>query len=362
MRGRNMTAPALRSAFPALACALPHISLTALPTPLSEAPAFAHRLGIGSLAIKRDDLTSPIYGGNKVRKLEYLLAGALASGCDTVVTFGATGSNHALATAVFAQRLGLACHAVLVPQPRTPWVAATLRYHLLLGTHLHAARHFNHSREILDEVRSAHPQGPGRVAEIPWGGSNWLGEVGFVDAALELAAQFEEADSPPPDLLYAAAGSMGTVIGLSLGLAVAGLRTRIVAPRVVPFGANAAERIRALVGVANHELHARDEAFPLVAQPGANVEVRDEFFGIGYAEATPEALEAVALMQELEQHRLETTYTGKALACLVADARAGKLAGKRVIFWNTYNSAAYPAEAEKLDTSALPPDFKPYLD
>jgi D-cysteine desulfhydrase len=356
-----MTDKALEAAFPALAYALPHIALTMLPTPLDAAPDFAQQLGIGSLAIKRDDLTSPIYGGNKVRKLEYLLADALARGCDTVVTYGAVGSNHALATAVFARRLGLACHAVLVPQPKTPWIAATLRYHLHLGTRLHAARDFNHTRALLERIRQAHPNGPDRVYDIPWGGSNWLGEVGFVGAALELAAQVGKAGSPPPDLLYAAAGSMGTVIGLSLGLSVAGLPTRIVAPRVVPFGANAAARIRELVGLANRELHARDASFPLVAEPAANVEVRDEFFGTGYAEATPEALEAVALMQELERHKLETTYTGKALACLVADARAGKLSGKRVIFWNTYNSAAYPAEVAGVDASALPADFKLYL-
>jgi D-cysteine desulfhydrase len=356
-----VTDKALESAFPALAYALPHITLTALPTPLDDAPGFAKQLGIGSLAIKRDDLTSPIYGGNKVRKLEYLLADALARGCDTVVTYGAVGSNHALATAVFARRLGLACHAVLVPQPKTPWLAATLRYQLHLGTQLHAARDFNHTRALLEQIRQAHPRGPGRVYDIPWGGSNWLGEVGFVAAALELAAQLAKGGSPPPDLLYAAAGSMGTVIGLSLGLAVARLPTRIVAPRVVPFGANAAERIRELVGLANDELHARDASFPLIDKPGDNIETRTEFFGTGYAEATPEALEAVSLMQELEHVKLETTYSGKALACLVADARAGKLGGKRVIFWNTYNSAAYPAEVASADTSALPADFKPYL-
>ncbi len=356
-----MTQNALHAAFPGLAEALPHIELTELPTPLEDAPRFAERLRIGALAIKRDDLTSPVYGGNKVRKLEYLLADALARGCDSVVTFGAVGSNHALATAVFARRLGLSCHAVLVPQPRTPWVAATLRYHLHLGTHLHAARDFAHTREILGRIRASHPQAPERVCDIPWGGSNWLGAAGFVAAALELGAQLDAADSATPDLLYVAAGSMGTVIGLSLGLAVVALPTRIVAPRVVPFGANAAERIRELVGQAGRELSARDENFPLIANPAANVEVRPEFFGTGYAEATPEALEAIELMRELEHHKLETTYTGKALAALVADARAGKLADKRVVFWDTYNSAPYPAEIETVDTSALPADFKPYL-
>ena len=356
-----MTGNALQPAFPALADALPYISLTALPTPLDEAPALARHLGLSSLAIKRDDLTSAVYGGNKVRKLDYLLADALARGCDSVVTFGAVGSNHALATAVFAQRLGLACHVVLVPQATTPYVAATLRYHLHIGTILHAARNFSHSREFLEQIRKTHPQGPGRVCEIPWGGSNWLGAAGFVAAALELAAQIKASGVAPPDFIYLAAGSMGTVIGLALGLRVADLDTRIVAPRVVPFGATAANRVVELVTEANRELHARDAGFPLVSDPGGNVELRTEFLGTGYAEATPEALEAVALMHELEHLKLETTYTGKAFAGVVTDARSGRLTGKRVIFWNTYNSAPYPAELQNIDTSALPAELEPYL-
>ncbi len=356
-----MTGDTLQSAYPRLADELPHISFTALPTPLDDAPALATHLGIGALAIKRDDLTSPIYGGNKVRKLEYLLADALARGCDTVVTFGATGSNHALATAIFARRLGLACHAVLTHQAMTPYIAATLRYHLQLGTILHAARSYNHSREALEEIRRAHPQGPSRVCEIPWGGSNWLGATGFVAAALEIAAQFEAAGSPPPDFIYLAAGSMGTVIGLSLGLAVAGLATRIVAPRVVPFGATAAERMKELVAEANHKLNSLDAGFPVVSDPGGNVEIRHEFLGTGYAEATPEALEAVALMQELQHLKLETTYTGKAFAGVVADGRTGRLAGRRVVFWNTYNSAPYPPGLENIDLSALPAELRGYL-
>ena len=90
-----MADDALRTAYPTLADALPRLALADLPTPLEDAPRLAARLGVGSLAIKRDDLTSAIYGGNKVRKLEYLLAHALASGCDSVITYGAAGSNHA---------------------------------------------------------------------------------------------------------------------------------------------------------------------------------------------------------------------------------------------------------------------------
>jgi D-cysteine desulfhydrase len=344
---------------PALADALPWLSLGELPTPLEDAPALAARLRIGALAVKRDDLTSPLYGGNKVRKLEYVLPDALARGCDSVVTYGSVGSNHALATAVFATRLGLTAHAVLVDQPPAPAVAQKLRYLLHLGAVIHRATSFAHSHQVCGEIRAAHPGGPELVGEIPWGGSNWLGATGFVSAALELARQLE--GTAPPDFLYAAGGTMGTVVGLALGLRAAGLPTRIVAPRAVETRPGAEARVGEAVAEVNRELHARDATFPLFDDPVGNIELRPEFYGPGYAEATPEATEAVGLMKELQQVRLETTYTGKAFAGLVADARSGRLAGKRVVFWNTYNSAPYPAALPDVDVSALPAEFRHYL-
>lgn len=357
-----MSGEVLGQAFPALAAALPRIAMAELPTPLEDAPELARRLGVGALAIKRDDLTSRVYGGNKVRKLEYLLADALASGCDAIVTYGSVGSNHALATSVFARRLGLACHAVLLEQAPTPYVAGTLRYHLALGTRLHPAASFNQSRAVAEAIRARHPGGARRVYDIPWGGSNWRGAIGFVAAGLELAAQLAASGSTAPDFIYLAGGTMGTAVGLALGLRAAGLGTRIVAPRVVPAGSGGAAWVAELVRETNRELHARDTSFPLLDDPLGNLELRLEFLGAGYAEATPAALEAVALARELQGLKLETTYTGKAFAGLVADARAGRLAGRRAVFWNTYNSAPYPPGDANGDLAPLPPEFTRYLE
>jgi 1-aminocyclopropane-1-carboxylate deaminase/D-cysteine desulfhydrase-like pyridoxal-dependent ACC family enzyme len=348
---------ALEAVFPALAADLPYISLGEFPTPLDEAPGLAAELRIGSLAIKRDDLTSPIYGGNKVRKLEYLLADALARGCDTVVTYGSVGSNHALATAVYAVRLGLLPHAVLIDQAPSPDVARKLRYLLYLGARIHAARSFAHSREVFEHVRASHPGGIGRVCEIPWGGSNWLGATGFIAAALELARQVDA----PPDFIYVSGGTLGTATGLALGLRVLGWPTRIVAPRAVPSGSGAAERLAATVAETNGELHRRDGSFPLFDAPAQNIDLRPEFYGPGYGESTPEAVEALELMRSLQGIKLEITYTAKAFAGLLTDARSGRLTGKRLIFWNTYNSAPYPEGIERVDTSTLPAEFRRYF-
>lgn len=356
-----MSGNGLALAYPALAGALPCLSLAALPTPLEDAPALAAQLGLGALAVKRDDLTSPIYGGNKVRKLEYLLADALATGCDATVTYGSVGSNHALATAVFATRLGLVAHAVLVDQPPSPVVAQKLRWLLHAGAVVHAAKGFADSRRVFEEIRDRHPGGPRRVCDIPWGGSNWRGAVGFVAAALELARQTTGSGQPAPDFLYVSGGTLGTAIGLALGLRAAGLPTRVVAPRAVPSGEKAAAHAAELVAATNREIHARDASFPLFDGPLANLELRPEFYGPGYAEATPEATEAVAMMGG-QGVKLEVTYTAKAFAGLVADARAGRLAGRRVVFWNTYNSAPPPAGLDAVDLRRLPPEFRRYVD
>lgn len=351
----------LEQRFPVLAAALPYLSLGELATPLEDMPALAARLGLGQLAVKRDDLSSPVYGGNKLRKLEYLLADALATGCEAVVTYGSVGSNHALATSAFAVRLGLLPHAVLVDQPPSPVVAQKLRYLLQLGTTIHAAASFNQTRQIAADIRDRHPGGPARVYDIPWGGSNWRGAVGFVAAALELARQTAGAGSPPPDFLYLSGGTLGMATGLALGLRAAGLPTRIVAPRAVPSGTGATEHAASQVLEANREICARDPSFPLFDDPLANLELRPEFYGPGYAEPTPGALEAIALLRE-HGIGLDITYTAKAFAGLMADARTGRLSGRSVVFWNSYNSAPYPAALDRVDLAPLPPELRHYVE
>lgn len=355
-----MSSNRLERHYPQLAAALPYLVLGEWPTPLQELPELAARLRLGRLAVKRDDLSSPLYGGNKIRKLEYLLPDALAGGCDAVVTYGSVGSNHALATSVFATRLGLLPHAVLVDQPPSPVVAQKLRYLLKTGAVVHAAGSFNQTRQIFERIRDSHPGGAARVCDIPWGGSSWRGAVGFVAGAFELAQQVRDAGDPPPDFLYVSGGTLGTVIGLALGLRAAGLATRIVAPRAVPSGAASAAHAAEQLQEANREIHARDPAFPLLDEPLTNIELRPEFYGSGYAEPTPGALEAIELMRE-QGVKLESTYTGKAFAGLLADARSGRLEGKRVLFWNTYSSAPYPADLDTVDLAGLPAAFLHYL-
>jgi len=335
------------------------LSLATRPTTLEASARLGAAIGAPGLLTKRDDLAGPVYGGNKVRKLEYLLGDALQRGCDTVVTFGAAGSNHALATAIYAKQAGLACHAVLTDQVQTPWVANTLRWHALLGTHLLHATGFVETQAEATRLRASHPSGPNRLYEVAWGGSSPLGSLGFVDAGAELAGQLARAGLNGPVRVYLPCGTMGSVAGLLVGLRLARVPATIVSVKVVPQNVVDAAAVLRLAA-------AIQELLPTGSARSAgeladHLEFRPEFAGDGYALPTPECLEAAALARELEGFKLDTTYSGKALACLVADARSGRLAGHIPIFWQTWNSRPYPAGLDKVDVTRLPAAFQKFF-
>jgi D-cysteine desulfhydrase len=358
----SLSGPALlASRFPQLAAQLPRLPLGAWPTPVVPAPSLADAVGCPALLLKDDGPSAPGYGGNKVRKLEYLLADARARGCDAVVTFGAVGSNHVLATALHARGLGLHCHAVLTDQPPSPRVADTLRWHALLGTTLHTAEGLAGSRAVAESVRAAHPRGPDAIAEIPWGGSSPLGAIGFVAAGLELAAQCAAEGQRPPQAIYLPLGTMGTVAGLALGLRLAGLTTtRVVGVQVVPPVVASRDGLAALFAATNALMAQLDAAVPVLDEPLATIDYRTDCFGDGYAVPTPAATRAVALAADAGL-ALETTYSGKALAALVADAPRLDPSRGPVVFWVTCNRHPQPPGLADVDTRSIPPVLRRYL-
>ena len=342
---------------PGLADTLPFRSMATLPTPLEGVSRFGNQLGIAELLIKRDDLSATVYGGNKVRKLEHLLADALSRGADAVLTYGATGSNHVLATSIYARQVGLECYGVLVEQPASPKVAATLRYHALLGTHLVLTSGIKGIADTTAAIKAAHPTGADKVYEIPWGGSSWLGVTGFINAALELGAQLDK----PPDRIYVANGTMGTSVGLAIGCRLLHWPTQIVGVRVSPLKAISPQIGERLFTDTVGELHRLDPEFPLLDEPHANMNLREGFLGKGYAIPTEATEEAVAMAATGLDMQLDTTYTGKAMAALISDARAGELCKQRIVFWQTYNSRPYPAELGSVNTHALPKELRAFV-
>lgn len=333
--------------------------LAALPSALEPAPRLGAAIGAPDLLAKRDDVAGSPYGGNKVRKLEYLLGDALARGCDAVVTYGAAGSNHALATAVYARQAGLGCYAVLTDQVDTPWVANTLRWHKLVGTTMVPAGGWQESRAEAARIKATHPTGAERVYDVPWGGSSPLGSLGFIDAADELAAQVAATGHTGRVRVYLPCGTMGSVAGLVVGFARARLPVTVVSVKVVPQEVVDAGAVLALAHEIGRLLPAGTA--PAAAELAARLEFRGEFAGPGYALPTDETREAVALAKDLAGLKLDTTYSGKALACLVADARSGRLAGQLPVFWLTWNSRPYPAGLADVDPASLPPALRKFF-
>ena len=326
----------------------PWTAIADTPTPVDRHAGLAEELGAESVWIKRDDISGAEHGGNKLRKLEFLLADALQRGCRGVLTYGAVGSNHILSTSLYAHQLGLECVGIVRPQPPTPYAEATLRHHLLLGTRLEPAD----GPKQMQAVRSRFLADEGAWYEIPLGGSSSLGSLGYVCAALELAEQVAAGECPAPDLIYLPCGSSGTTVGLDFGLPLAGLETRIVAARVVTDQMTSMHNIRDLAGSLRPLLG--KAGIPVQGDALGRVEFREEFFGDGYALPTGAALEAIELMKNSAATQLEYTYSGKAAAALLHDGRAGRFKGLNVMFWNTYNSRPAPADLPPLQRANLP--------
>ncbi len=296
--------------YPGLSERLPYISLGEFPTPIDRLTNLGASAGSDKLYIKREDQSGRVYGGNKIRKLEFLLAEALQSGAKEVLTFGAAGSNHCLATAIYARKLGLRSISMLIPQPN----ARNISQNLLMGYHQGAElHHYNNSFLVKLETKYQllkHRLKTGRFPYvIPPGGSSPLGVVGTVNAAFELKEQVREGVMPEPDRIYVAFSTMGTATGLMLGLAAAKMKSRVICVRTAEKKLVTEEKLRTLFNRTSSWLHSLDASFPNLRYPEMSLEINDDFFGEEYGLFTREAVSAMKLIKEKEGITLEGTYT-----------------------------------------------------
>jgi D-cysteine desulfhydrase len=213
--------PILFRHFPDLEKRLDWILLGDFPTPVRK----LERLGFDNLWIKNDGLSSAVYGGNKIRKLEFILAAAKSRNVGRVITFGGIGTNHGLATTIFCKRLGLSCTLLLFEQPVTRHVKNNMLLFKKYGADLVFYKSLFSAALAYHTIwRIRHP----KACFLFAGGSNPLGTIGFVNAAFELKSQITAGDLPEPAVIFCPAGSNGTLAGLSLGVSLAGLRSRVV--------------------------------------------------------------------------------------------------------------------------------------
>jgi D-cysteine desulfhydrase family pyridoxal phosphate-dependent enzyme len=320
--------------------ALPRRKLARLPTPLQEARRLREALGgparCPRIFIKRDDLTDLALGGNKARKLEFLVADALDRRATVLVTTGGVQSNHARMTAAAAAISGLRCVLVLSgTEPRR--AMGNLLLDRLLGAEVHVlAVPFDRPEELdaaeavkLSEVvRQLEGQGDLPYV-VPLGGSNALGSLGYVDATRELQAQLHEA-AVEAAFLYYASGSRGTQAGLELGARVFAASWKLVGIAVSGGEAEKQPRAHRLINEAAALL-----GMSVDVNPG-DLQTEQGYFGAGYAIPTESGLAAIRLLARTEGILLDPVYTAKAMAGLVDHIRTGVIPpDQTVVFLHT---------------------------
>ncbi|HEY0305128.1 MAG TPA: pyridoxal-phosphate dependent enzyme [Longimicrobiales bacterium] len=340
---------ALFEKYPQLVDRIPWVRLGSFPTPVQPLS-----LGRNDLFIKRDDLSAQPYGGNKVRKLEFLLAAARQRGARRLITVGAAGSHHALATTIFGRQLGFEVTLVLFPQPLTDHVREILLLDVAYGAELRFTRRMETVPAALFATTMRY-RGEKAVV-IPAGGSDAVGTLGYVNAALELAGQIRAGDAVQPATIVLAAGTLGTAAGLALGFALADIPVRIIAARIT-------SRIVTNERVLNRLIRGAEDILRRAGLQGthaeraiASVELRHEHLGRGYGIATEEADAATTTFQQIGIH-LDPTYTAKAAAALLHNAET---ATGPVLFWHTLSAAEPPLPAH-VSIDNLPAPFKSYV-
>jgi D-cysteine desulfhydrase len=313
-----------------------------------ETPVEWWRVDDVVLLAKRDDLSGPTPGGNKIRALELLLAD-VAPGRE-LLTVGPTGSTHALAVAEHGARLGLRTHVITWPQETHGVADATAR-------RLGSLAQVTPARSVADAyLRAAMRRARGGVHWVPAGGSVPLGALGHASAALELAAQLKAARLPIPDVIVAPLGSGGTVAGLLVGLELAGLPTRVIGVRVVPSIVANRARVLRLARRTRALLVTRASA-DLPRIDGRRLTIEAGAYGGAYGRESVAARWGATALRDAGGPRLDATYSAKAFSVALALARGSP--DERVLFWLTFDGRWLPRGNDV--PTATRPDPSPTL-
>ncbi|MEQ8837761.1 MAG: D-cysteine desulfhydrase family protein [Lacipirellulaceae bacterium] len=317
---------------------LPRVPLANLPTPLEPLANLSRKLNI-ELWIKRDDLTGLATGGNKTRKLEFLIAAALEQGADTVITAGGPQSNHCRQTAAAAAKFNLACHLVLGGEPEPP--LGNLLLDRLLGAEVHwVAKPERNARmeQLAGELRAA-----GRKPYvIPVGGSNAVGAVGYAVAVAELVEQARAA-SVEFDRIVFPTSSGGTQAGMLLGAQLAGLNSRVTA---VSIDVQPDDRayLEEVAGIANEAASLMGTEAKLTAD---DLDLAYDYLGEGYGVVGDLERRAIRTMAQAEGFILGPVYSGRGFGGLLDMVAKGDIKpGSKVLYWHTGDESALHAYAD----------------
>ena len=320
---------------------LKRVPLAHTPTPLEPLPRLTEHLGGPTIYIKRDDGTGLAFGGNKTRKLEFLMADALDQGADTVITVGGVQSNHVRQTVAAAAKLGLKAEAVLWDmvegRDREYFASGNVLLDHLMGASVHVIEASVDATGYMEDLAETVRGRSGTPYIVPMGGSNPVGALGYVRCAEEIVIQ--GADIGATHVVHAT-GSAGTQSGLAAGLAALESPLALVPIGVKPSNGAINRDVEAIVPGVLDLLGVEAEV------PPAHLHVNEDYSGPGYGLPTDEMIEAVTTVARLEGLLLDPVYTGKAMAGLFDLARTGKIgAGETVVFVHTGGAPglfAYP--------------------
>ena len=344
--------------WPALRESLEFVDLGVFPTPIESLEPVMRSIGAPDAPVyaKRDDLSSPIYGGNKVRTLEVLFASAMAKGATHIYSTGAFGSNHATAAVLHAPRVGLKPGVCLFPQPYSEAAAENLRTMLKMQPATRALLHWSSLPFGMYATVREHAKRGERADVMQPGGATPVGAMGYISAAFEVARQVEAGKMPRPELVVVGVGSTCTSAGLLVGfqhaarLGIGFVDSRgnpapptLVSVRVTPWPVTSAVLIARLASQASAKLAelARDDSLSIpYRQLRAHLEVDGRFLGRGYGKPTDNGKEAIREFAAIDGFTLDTTYSGKSAAAVIDRVRKGER--RAILFWSTKSTSPMP--------------------
>ena len=322
---------------------IPRAQLGFFPTPVTELKRLSVHLGGPRIFVKRDDQSGVALGGNKVRKLEYLLGEAQTRGADTIITGGAAQSNHCRQTAAAAAAIGLSCHLALGGEDAGEY-QGNLLLDRILGARLHWCGE-DRKGERIPAIAAGLEQSGQNPYIVPYGGSNPVGALGFVAAMQELSEQLQDG-LPRFSHIVFASSSGGTHAGIALGNECYGLGAACV-------GIGIDKEDMAGQPLDEYVLELTRETAHLLgfdtALTASDIILSEEYFGEGYGVLGPAEREAISLIATLEGILLDPVYTGRAMAGMIDMIRSGSLGPEdSVLFWHTGGTPALFAYAHTL--------------
>ena len=327
------------------------MALCDLPTPVDRLERLGAALNLPRLYVKRDGLTAALFGGNKVRALEFLFGQAKARRVKRVAAIGLAGTSMALATTLYARQLSIPCTALLASATCTEEARRNLRYFHLVGGDIQPIT----LNPLVPLGLLLHWWRMDGALPMFFNASGPTGITGYVNAGFELALQVKQGLLPEPSRIYIALGLQGTAVGLLLGVRAAGLKSQVVC--VASHIANAEHTKAGLLKrfrKANTYLRRHDTNFPLIGLTPADIEIRNE---------PAPALDRpqVRTVWDAEHIDLDATWTAPTYAAMLRDIKAEKLHDETLVFWHTYNSRPYPSAVDDVDYRSLPRSFQAYF-